>query len=255
MKISIVINTFNEEKNIERCLDSVKSFDDVVICDMYSTDATVEIAKRYGCRIVYFENCGICEPARNFAIQSAKNDWVLVLDADEVVTNDLILYLTNHIERSAKVKGLFIPRKNYFCGVFMECNYPDYQLRFLSKQHTDWPETIHARPRIEGLVKKIPKSRKELAIVHLDDRSIAQQLEKFDKYSEMEQTRNRQRNRQFSSLSILTKPLWVFLKDYLVKGGYKSGRMGYVYCKLSAIYSFMIIAKSWENSLTKRSKE
>lgn len=86
-KISVVINTYNAERHLSSVLDSLKDFDEVVVCDMESTDATVAMAQSYGCRIVTFPkgNIKICEPARNFAIQAATHEWVLVVDADEVV--------------------------------------------------------------------------------------------------------------------------------------------------------------------------
>ena len=71
MKISVVINTYNAEKYLERVLEAVKGFDEILICDMYSTDNTIPIAQKYNCTIIYHENTGYVEPARNYAIQSA----------------------------------------------------------------------------------------------------------------------------------------------------------------------------------------
>ena len=90
-KISVVINTYNAEKYLRECLEAVKDFDELVVCDMESTDRTVSIAQHYGCRIVTFpkRNYNIVEPARTFALQSATNKWVLVVDADEIVTPEL----------------------------------------------------------------------------------------------------------------------------------------------------------------------
>lgn len=85
--ISVVINTYNAERDLREVLESVKEFDEIVICDMESTDNTLDIAKEYGCKVVTFpkENHRIVEPARNFAIQSASSKWVLVVDADEII--------------------------------------------------------------------------------------------------------------------------------------------------------------------------
>ena len=90
-EISVVINTYNAEKFLQRVLDSVKDFDEIVICDMESTDHTVEIAQHAGCKVVTFPkaNHTCVELARNFAIQSASSPWVLVVDADELVTPEL----------------------------------------------------------------------------------------------------------------------------------------------------------------------
>ncbi len=95
MKISVVIQTLNSEKFLERVLQSVKAFDEIVICDMYSTDKTIEIAERYNCKIVFHEKTNYCEPARNFAIQAASHEWVLVVDSDEIVPDALRKYLSD----------------------------------------------------------------------------------------------------------------------------------------------------------------
>ena len=84
MKISVSINTFNEERNIKNCLESVKWADEIVIVDMYSTDKTVKIAKEYTDKIFYFENLGYADPAREFARNKTTNEWILDIDADEV---------------------------------------------------------------------------------------------------------------------------------------------------------------------------
>ena len=83
-KISVVINTYNAELHLQRVLDAVKDFDEVLVCDMESTDHTLEIARENGCRVVTFPKEGhtIVEPAREFAIHEATNKWVLVIDAD-----------------------------------------------------------------------------------------------------------------------------------------------------------------------------
>mgnify|MGYP003438244586 FL=1 len=89
MKISAVINTYNAEKHLEKVLDSVKEFDEILICDMHSDDATLAIAEKYKAKIIFHEKTGFVEPARNFAISQAKNEWVLLLDADETVSTEL----------------------------------------------------------------------------------------------------------------------------------------------------------------------
>jgi glycosyltransferase involved in cell wall biosynthesis len=126
-KISVVINTYNAEKHLQQVLDSVKGFDEILICDMESTDNTVAIAKQNDCRIVTFPkgNHVSAEPARTFAIQSVLNPWVLVVDADELVTETLRLYLYSHIKRPHCAEGLYIPRLNQFMGKTMRCAYPD----------------------------------------------------------------------------------------------------------------------------------
>ena len=135
-KISVVINTYNAETFLQEVIDAVKGFDEVLICDMESTDRTLDIARQNGCRIVTFPkaNHKSAEPARTFAIQSASSDWVLVVDADEIVTPELRDALYRKIQEPDGPQGLYIPRLNQFMGKTLTCAYPDYQLRFFIKE-------------------------------------------------------------------------------------------------------------------------
>ena len=105
-QISVVINTYNAEKYLARVLETASSFDEVVVCDMESTDGTVAIAQRYGCKVVSFPkaNHKSAEPARTFAIQSASSDWVLVVDADELIPQALHDYLHDFV-RTLAISG------------------------------------------------------------------------------------------------------------------------------------------------------
>ena len=135
-KISVVINTYNASKHLARVLDAVKNFDEIVVCDMESTDDTIDIAREHGCKIVTFPkaNHKSAEPARTFAIQSATSDWVLVVDADEVVSESLRSYLYDFIKDPGKIRGLYIPRKNYTMKVFLPSSYPDVLCKLYEKQ-------------------------------------------------------------------------------------------------------------------------
>ena len=136
MKISVIINTYNAEKHLAEVLESVKDFDEVLVCDMYSTDQTVSIAKRYNCQIIYHEKLGYVEPARQAAINAATYNWILLIDADEVVPPALKDYLYEQIKKPDCPNGIRIPRKNYLMGKFVRCTYPDYILRFFKKEGT-----------------------------------------------------------------------------------------------------------------------
>ena len=133
-EISVVINTYNAEKFLQRVLDSVKDFDEVVICDMDSTDHTVEIAQRAGCKVVTFPKVII--PVLNqlepLPYRVLKSPWVLVVDADELVTPELRTYLYQHINKPNCAKGLYIPRQNRFMNIPKKGFSKDYQLRFFN---------------------------------------------------------------------------------------------------------------------------
>lgn len=246
MKISVVINTFNAESTLEECLKTVVDFDEIVVCDMYSDDKTLEIAEKYGCKIVMFERMGYAEPARNYAISNATNPWVLVLDADELVTPELREYLYAHIKTNNAAEGLFIPRLNFFMGRFMRSTYPDYQLRLLLKEKAVWPEQVHSRPIIDGKIVSIPKKNKKLAFVHLQDSSIKGIMNKINIYTDKEVVKKKNLYIKLTLLVALLSVLFRFIKHYLIKGGIRDGKAGFVNAMLIALYKFVTVAKVWE---------
>ena len=242
-RISVVVNTYNAEKYLERVLDSVKDFDEVLVCDMESTDRTLEIARNYGCRIITFErkNYNIVEPAREFAIRQAACPWVLVVDADELVSPSLRDYLYEQVSRSDAPCGITIPRKNFFMGRFLHSAYPDYVLRFFQRDKTHWPAVIHCSPEVEGEVIKIPKNRTDLALFHLANDSVSDILRKSDIYSNNELPRRR--NKNYGSWALLSRPMFRFFKSYVLKRGFLDGKAGLIHAILDGIYQVAIVAK------------
>jgi glycosyltransferase involved in cell wall biosynthesis len=245
-KISVVINTYNAEEHLERVLDAVSDFDEVLVCDMQSTDRTLEIARAHGCRIVTFErrDYNIVEPAREYAIHEARYDWVLVVDADEIVTPKLRTYLYDCIARTDCPEGLFIPRKNYFMGRFMRCHYPDHILRFFRKEKTHWPPVIHCVPEVDGRVEKIPAGRRELAFEHLANDSVANIVAKTNQYTlnELE----RKRHKHYGWAAFLWRPFFRFFKAYILKGAVLDGLPGFIKAMLEGYYQFIFLAKKYE---------
>lgn len=247
-KISVVINTYNASCHLARVLDSVKDFDEIVICDMESTDDTLEIAGRYGCKVVTFPkgDLQICEPARQTAIEAASCKWVLVVDADELVTPQLKDYLYESIAREDAPKGLWIPRKNYFMGRFMHCFYPDYLLRFFVKEGTVWPPYIHVSPVVDGKTERIPASREDLAFVHLANDSIRSRIDKTNQYTEGEVAKKK--GKHYGMMALLWRPFFRFFKAYILKGGIRDGKAGFICACYEGIYQFVAVSKMMEKS-------
>ena len=245
MKISVVIHTFNSAKTLEQTLISVKDFDEIIVCDMYSEDDTLSIAKKHNCQIIMHERCGIAEPARNTAIQSASHEWVLVVDSDEVVSNDLkdILYSITNRENPADAYS--IPRKNFFMGRFMHASYPDYQIRFLKKINVFWPPFVNSRPKIDGRIEKI-SSDYQYALTHLDDPTISSLFSKINIYTEKEVIKRQKENTGI--LGLIFQSFFRFFSYYVLKGGFRDGKAGFAYAGFNAIYKFTTIVKIWEKS-------
>lgn len=247
--ISVVINTYNASRHLERVLESVSGFDEVVVCDMESTDGTADIARRHGCRVVTFEKngCDIVEPARQFAIGQASQPWVLVVDADELVPAALRDYLYGLTGGGECPDGLWIPRKNYFMGRFLHSCYPDYILRFFRKEVTTWPPVIHTAPKVCGRVERIPRRRSDLAFDHLANDSVGTILRKTDTYSDHELPRRRHKG--YGTWALMARPAFRFFKSYVIKRGFLDGLPGLIHAALDATYQFAVVAKLIEERL------
>lgn len=246
MRISVVINTYNASAHLSQVLESVKGFDEIVICDMESTDQTLDIAREYDCKIVTFpkKNYNIVEPARNFAIQQASYPWILVVDADEIVPKELKEYLYKRISEPDCPAGIYIPRKNYFMGKFMHCHYPDHILRFFKKEGTVWPPIIHVSPIVQGPIYYIPSKQMQLAFIHLANDSVSDILRKTNEYTQNEV--ERKKSKKYSSLAFFYRPFFRFFKTYILKGGIRDGKEGFIKACLDGYYQFVMLAKLTE---------
>ena len=241
-KISVVINTYNARQYLAKVLESVKDFDEVVVCDMESTDDTVAIAEQYGCKVVTFPkgDYNFCEPARNFAIQSAAYKWVLVVDADELVTPELREALYQKIADPDGTAGYYIPRQNLFMGMFVRDFHYDYQLRFLVRKETEWPPTIHSLPKVPGKVEKL-KANQNARLLHLMDETMHEYMVKMNEYTDNEVDKKREKG--YGVGALLWRPVWRFFKKYVMDGGYRMGTRGLIRAMLAAVYQFVLVSK------------
>src|SRR3990170_426056 len=183
-KISVIINTFNEERNIERAIRSVEWADEIVVCDMYSDDKTVEIARKMGARVIFYKKAGFVEPARNFAISKASNKWILVLDADEVIAETLVRRLQEIANATKQIDYVRMPMKNVIFDHFMQYSgwWPDYKVRFFRKGQVRWTDKIHRPPETLGQGLDLPADEK-FALVHRNYETVSQFVGKMDKYT------------------------------------------------------------------------
>lgn len=251
MPISVVIHTYNASRYLHRVLECVKDFDEIIVCDMESTDATLDIARQAGCRILSVpkKDYTIPEPYRDYAIHSASHEWVLVVDADELVTPELRDFLYGHVSKPEPEPGVRIPRMNYMFNQFQPSTYPDYQLRFMFRDKAHWPNRIHSLPEVDGDVYTIPAGRKDLAFRHLQS-NMRDQITRMNYYTDNELPRRR--SKKATLFRLWLEPKFRFFKSYVMKGGFRNGTSGYILAKRDAFYRYALLSKLFEEQEAER---
>ncbi len=252
-KISIVLAVYNEEENLGKCLDSVKGLaNEIVIVDGGSKDKTIEIAKKFNAKIIQTTNPQNFHINKNKAINAAIADWILQLDADEIVSEDLAQEIKQACDQS-EINGYWIPRKNLFLGRFLTKGgqYPDYTLRLYRKGLGRLPgKDVHEQAIVEGKVGYLKND-----LLHLKDKSFSIYIKRFNRYTDLLATQLSESNFSVNVLSftdyILIKPLVWFIKSYLRHRGYVDGFPGFVFSLFSSLRFPVTYFKLWgkhENS-------
>lgn len=188
--ISVVIHTLNEQANIKNCLESIKWADEIIIVDMLSEDKTVEIASKYTDKIFTYQRCGYADPARQFGLEKTTNEWVLAIDADEMVPQKLHAELIR-LSQNNSCDLVWIPMKNYLFGQIINgCGWGVNQvwhLRFFKKSYVCYSDKIHnylsvIRPNARCL----RLIGEELAMVHFNYIDFEHFIEKLNRYTTIE---------------------------------------------------------------------
>lgn len=245
-KISVVINTLNEARNLEVALKSLGWVDEIVVVDMYSEDDSVEIAKKFGAKIFLHKRMSFVEPARNFAISKATGDWVLVLDPDEEVTKELAVKLRG-ISEDNLVDFVKIPRKNFIFNKWMKASmwWPDYNIRFFKKGKVKWWDRIHIPPETTGMGLDL-SPEEDLAIVHHHYTNVGQFIERMNRYTSVQAEELVKGGYEFDWKDLISKPLGEFLGRYFANKGFRDGIHGLSLALLQASSFLIMYLKIWE---------
>lgn len=237
IRLSVAIITFNEEKNIGRCLASLKDVaDEIVVVDSFSTDNTAAIAGSYGARVIQHAFTGYGEQ-KNFATDSAANDWILSLDADEELSAVLIENI-KAIKAAQQCDVYEMARLTNYCGQWIRhCGwYPDHQTRLYNRTKGRWVERrVH---EYWALTNEGKKGLIKGDILHYSFSTITGHLAKIEKYSELAAREGAAKGKHASLAVILFSPFWHFFNEYFFKLGFLDGMHGYTICKLSAYATF-----------------
>ncbi|MFO0773132.1 MAG: glycosyltransferase family 2 protein [Nitrospiraceae bacterium] len=244
-RISVVVITKNEAHNIDACLRSVAWADEVLVVDAESTDATVELARRFTPHVFVRPWPGY-GPQKNFAIGRTTGDWILIVDADEQVTPELAVEIRRMVGTAdrAGLVGFEIPRRNYFYGRWVRGGgvYPDYQLRLIRRGKGLYDDTeLHERIHLDG-----PQGRLTHDFLHQTSPTIASHLAKVFRYSTLGAQEKMKRHSEVTGLQVIMHPLGAVLKNWLLRRGYQDGIHGVFWAGFSGVYTFLKYAKIWE---------
>ena len=231
------------------CLKSVAWADEVIVVDNSSTDKTASVAKKHGARVFTRPNNVMLNINKNYGFIKATGDWILNLDADERVSEELkqeIEEITNYELRitNNSIAGYIIPRKNIIFGKWIKHTgwYPDYQLRLFRKESGSFPEHhIHEKIVVAGEVKKLNGQ-----VIHENYQTVSQFIEKLNRYTDNEAEQIMKNGYVFSYLDIMRMPKEEFFRRYFSQQGYLDGFHGLVLSVLMAFYHSIVFVKVWE---------
>ena len=242
-KISACIISFNEEKKIEDCLKSlVDIVDEIIIVDSLSTDDTLEIAKKYTDKIFHQKFLGHIEQ-KNLAVEKTSNDWILSLDCDERLSDELqqsIQKIKDHLDDADAYR---MSRKTFYIYRWLNhCWYPDLKTRLFNKNSSRWGGTNpHDHVVTQG--KNIVRLQGD--IYHYSFDSISDHLKTIDSFTEIGADELVRKNKPVTIFSPLTHASWTFLKLYIFKRGFLDGFAGLVVSVLSYMHVFVKYSKAY----------
>ena len=244
VKLSVVIITLNEERNIGRCLESVKSIaDEIVVVDSFSTDRTRGIVESYGARFIQRPFDGYVSQ-KNFADQQAIFSYILSVDADEVVSPALAEEITA-IKNNWQFAGYYVKRLTNYCGTWVRHGgwYPDKKLRLYNRSQGSWKGLL--LHEAYGVNNNEPTGTLQHNLLHYSFPSLSDHLKQVDHFTNIQLKEMNLQGRRKSFWPLLYKPPVKFLQMYLFKVGFLDGSAGFCIAVISSYAAFVKYAKHY----------
>ena len=237
--VSVLILAKNEEKNIGDCIKSVPFAEDVVVIDDLSTDSTAEIAAELGARVVNHPLNGDWGAQQTFGVQQARCDWIFILDSDERVSQALGEEIVRLVKEDDRRCAYVCARLSYFWGQPLKHGgwYPDYVVRLMPAQGTYYTGVVHQQVHHECREVRLPKS---MYLIHYPYRDWEHHLSKMNVYTTLAAQKMREQGKRATMFDILAHPLWAALRMYILRSGWRDGRVGLI---LSCFHFFYTMEK------------
>lgn len=242
--ISAVVLTRNDEAVLARCLESLLWCDEVVTVDDNSTDGTVAVAKKYGAKVFTHALNNDFAAQRNFGMKKAEGEWVLFVDSDEVVSEELKKEVNQTVNgKRQTVKGYFIRRKDFWGGKWLTQGETANVriLRLGRKDAGKWEQPVHEEWKIVGVVGTLVHP-----LLHYPHQNVAQFLEKVNRYSTFYARHLHSQGVREPAWHIVVKPTAKFFVNYLWRLGFLDGTAGMAHALIMSLHSFLVRGKLWQ---------
>lgn len=250
MRLSVIILTKNEEKNIQRAINSVKPIaDEILVLDSGSTDKTTEIAKSLGAK-VFFRDFDDFSSQRNYAIDLSSEDWVFFLDADEEVSKELRESIKKAITKD-NFSCYEVSRRTYYLGKFLDYVwYPEYVVRLFKKSNGKYEGQLHEKLVCNGKV-----GRLEGDLYHYSYKNLHHQFIKTVDYAQKMAEILYKKGKKPKLHNFLINPILIFLKLFILKKGFLEGKRGIIIAVSGFVYVFLKYAFLYELYLKEKYKD
>ncbi|WP_158973690.1 glycosyltransferase family 2 protein [Cellulophaga sp. L1A9] len=232
-KLSVFIITYNEERILDKCLNKLSWADEIIVVDSGSTDATLEICKKYHVKLFHkdFEGFGT---QKQFALEKTTNNWVLSLDADEILSEELITEIQENLKPEMNISGFYLKRKHVFLGKVFDYG-PDskeYILRLFNKNMGKFDgKKVHENIILEGESAKLKNN-----FLHFTTRSLDNYIVKLSNYATIYAEGKYLKNKNYSIATIFIRVKLEFFKKYFVELNFLNGKEGFYWSYLAAYY-------------------
>jgi len=241
--LTVTVITLNEAANIAAALESVAFADEVIVVDSHSTDDTVEVARRCGARVIVRDWPGYIAQ-KNFAAAEARHDWILSIDADERVTPQLADEITALMQGTPSCAGYRVPRLSRYLGTWIRSTdwYPDYQLRLYDRRQGQWEgRYVHESVKVRGRTSDLASD-----LLHHPYRDVSHHLQTIDRYTTLAARQMFEDGRRAGVRHLCLNPIAAFLRNYLVRTGFRDGRAGLIVSLLNSYYVLLKFVKLFE---------
>ena len=241
MKISGTIIARDEERNIARAIQSLGFCDEVIVVDSGSSDQTIEIAESLRARVLKNQWPGYAAQ-KNFAADSASNDWVLSIDADEAVSPKLATEIAGLKENALSFAGYDFPRLARYCGRWIRHSgwYPDRKVRLYRRDAGRWVgDYVHESVRLSG-----PVGHLNGDLLHYTCDNLQQHRTNLERYTDLAALEIRSTGRSVPAWRLVLGPGFSFVKSYLLQLGFLDGREGFTIARMAALYAFLKNSKA-----------